>query len=125
MKKTIELVKEEDLRPGRGGKREGAGRKPRVVTELRKKLLQCITLKEKKELIKKAFQTALDGDKDLQKYFIDQIIGRSAQPIEHSGEIKQGVNYSDEIERIKKRANELSELEISGEGISDKNVQEE
>lgn len=73
-----------------GGKRDGAGRKPGSKNAIKRKLLNdVLSDKDKKEIVEKALEVAKNGDSKLLQYFMDQIHGKAATPIDI--DLKSGI----------------------------------
>jgi len=86
----------------RGGKRAGAGRKPSGL-RLHPRAESPIRIAELKlsehlpELVEKAVEMALAGDRALLAYCIDRVLGKSMQPVDHSGEVDHKVTSVEAI----------------------------
>ena len=89
----------------RGGKRPGAGRKRGIVHVLSARPDSPIRIAEKKladhlpELVDEAIRIALTGDRAMVAYCIDRVLGKTMQPIDHSGEIDHKVTEVETIRR--------------------------
>lgn len=72
----------------KGGKRKGSGRKPGVskVTQLKRTIQDYITEDEVKSLIDTAKEQAKEKP-ELMKFLLEQVFGKAAQTIEHSGNV--------------------------------------
>lgn len=62
-----------------GGARKGAGRKPRAVFEARETFYAKVDEKWG-QLVENVLKMALNGDKDVLKWILDQRIGRATKP---------------------------------------------
>lgn len=71
---------------GRGGKRPGAGRKPGLRLEPRAqspiRIAELRLASHLPELVEKAVEMALAGDRALLAYCIDRVLGRAIQPVD-------------------------------------------
>lgn len=70
---------------GKGGRRPGAGRKPKrlnPVTQSPIKIAELKLAENLPKLVDVALKMALDGDKSLITYCIDRVLGRPTQPID-------------------------------------------
>ena len=76
-----------------GGKRPGAGRKPSLhhVPKAQSPIrIAELKLAERlPELVEKAIEMALDGDRALLAYCIDRVLGKAVQPIDVIHEVQQ------------------------------------
>lgn len=88
----------------RGGKRPGAGRKPsglrlepRADTPIR--IAELKLSKHLPDLVERAVEIALSGDKAMLAYCIDRVLGKAMQPIDHSGEVDHKVESVETIRR--------------------------
>lgn len=62
---------------GKGGKTEGAGRKPGSRNALTKQLLRdAVTESDQKAILKKGIELAKNGDKDLIKFYLEHFHGK-------------------------------------------------
>lgn len=89
---------------GRGGKRAGAGRKPsgmRLVERAESPIrIAELKLAERlPELVERAIEIALEGDKAMLGYCIDRVMGKAMQPVDHSGAVDHKVESVETIRR--------------------------
>lgn len=77
---------------GKGGKREGAGRKP-GMSLLKRAILQHFSEDEVKKLIKDAKQMARKRP-EIMKFLLEQIFGRAPQQVELSGKDGEPIRIS-------------------------------
>lgn len=73
---------------GKGGRRAGAGRKPKRLDPSTQSPIKVAELKLAEnlpKLVDVALKMALDGDKSLLVYCIDRVLGRPTQPIDVYG----------------------------------------
>lgn len=89
---------------GRGGKRPGAGRKPsglrlepRADSPIR--IADLKLAKHLPDLIDRAVEIALKGDKAMLAYCIDRVMGKAMQPVDHSGAVDHKVESVETIRR--------------------------
>lgn|SRR3990167_3127925 len=66
----------------RGGKRVGSGRKKGSTSSVRPKIVDFVTKKEVRELVRVAKTQAKEGKPDLLKFLLEQIFGRAPQGID-------------------------------------------
>ena len=93
------------------------GVKSKSKGDLNRALLNTIPDKDWNELLKSAFTDALNGDKSMKQYFLDQKLGKAPAKIEHSGSVEH--NYIKSIDTIKQQAIKLSNISITNDGISE------
>lgn len=77
---------------GRGGKRPGAGRKPKrrdPVIQSPVRLAELKLAEKLPELVDVALALALGGDKALVVYCIDRVLGKPSQPVDVYGEARR------------------------------------
>lgn len=89
---------------GRGGKRAGAGRKPKRLNPLTLSPIRVAELKLAEnlpQLVDVALALALGGDKSLLVYCIDRVLGRTVQPIDVTHQVEQiAADYGVEPARV-------------------------
>ena len=76
-----------------GGKQPGAGRPKGSNNLINRELLKVISNKEIKELIKKSYIDAYNGNERLRQYFMDQFVGKA--PAQDSKDTDLTVNIFD------------------------------
>lgn len=62
-----------------GGRPKGSTNRPKIK--------DYMTEEQIKELAHLSWQKAMDGDASMMKFFMEQILGRAPQALEHSGEV--------------------------------------
>lgn len=85
---SLEILKNNQKKSERGGKRPGSGRKPGVskATQIKRKIQDYITEEDVRDLIIQAKKLARKGDSQLIRYLLDQVFGKAPQPIEGTDE---------------------------------------
>lgn len=75
-------------RPNSGGKRAGAGRPPKELTELRREMQAAFIERAKPQfeaIVDKTVQLALAGDSSARSDVLKYLCGQPTQPVEVSG----------------------------------------
>lgn len=89
---------------GKGGRRPGAGRKPKRLNPITMspiKLAELTLANNLPELVNVALRLALEGDKTLLMYCIDRVLGRTVQPIDVAVQVEEiAAEYGVDPERV-------------------------